>query len=178
MKSEKMGFNQKCDQQQPTVKSLALRPLAAWASLLLWSGISALGGQLLQNAGFENAARGTYRAGARVAGWLVTSNEVSVMTEPAFPSTGSNYLALSTGRLTRTFATVPGVAYELRCWASSPGLTAWWPANNSTADIVGANDGTIPYSDVTYGDGEVARAFKFTLTLQAATIPPIAIPLQ
>ena len=93
---------------------------------------------------------------------MVADNEVSVMTEPSVAHTGSNYLALTTGRLTQTFATVPGVAYELRYYARSPGLTDWWPADDNTVDIVGTNNGTIPDSDVTFDVGEVGRAFTFS----------------
>jgi subtilisin-like proprotein convertase family protein len=117
---------------------------------------------VLASNSFEDVTGGVYTNGQSVDGWEVAANEVSVMTEPTVAHTGSNYLALTTGRLTRTFATVPGVAYELRYYARSPGLTDWWPADDNTADIVGTNNGTIPYSDVTFDVGEVGRAFTFS----------------
>jgi subtilisin-like proprotein convertase family protein len=94
-------------------------------------------------------------------------NEITVMTDPQFDYDGtnylgSNYLALASGRLSQTFTTVPGVAYEFRYYARSPGLTDWWPADDNTLDIVGTNDGTIPYHDVTFDVGEVDRAFTFS----------------
>jgi subtilisin-like proprotein convertase family protein len=94
-------------------------------------------------------------------------NEVTVMTDPQFDYDGtnylgSNYLALASGRLSQTFTTVPGVAYEFRYYARSPGLTDWWPADDNTFDIVGTNNGTIPYHDVTFDVGEVERAFTFS----------------
>jgi hypothetical protein len=94
-----------------------------------------------------------------VDGWVVAANEVSVMTEPTVAHTGSNYMALTTGRLTQTFTTVPGVAYELRYYARSPGLTDWWPADDDANDLVGTNDGVT--TAVTYDVGEAGRAFTF-----------------
>jgi subtilisin-like proprotein convertase family protein len=117
---------------------------------------------VLTSNGFEDVPAGTYTNGQSVDGWLVAANQVGVMTDPKVAHTGSNFLALTTGRLTRTFATVPGVAYELRYYARSPGLTDWWPADDNTVDIVGTNNGTIPYNDVTFDVGEVGRAFTFS----------------
>jgi len=101
---------------------------------------------------------------------LVTNqvtNEVTVMTDPSVTSDGttnlgSNYLALASGRLSQTFATVPGASYELRYYTRTPNLVDWWPADDNTVDIVGTNNGTIPYHDVTFDAGEVDRAFTFS----------------
>jgi subtilisin-like proprotein convertase family protein len=92
-------------------------------------------------------------------------NEVTVMTDSQFDYDdsdylGSNYLALAWGRLSQTFKTVPGVAYELRYYARSPGLTDWWPADDDVVNIIGTNKATT--TNVTFDVGEVERAFTFT----------------
>ncbi len=48
------------------------------------------------------------------------------------------------------------------CAPVTSGLLDWWPANGNANDIVGGNNGTIPYSDVTYAAGEVGQAFAFS----------------
>jgi subtilisin-like proprotein convertase family protein len=95
------------------------------------------------------------------------TNEVTVMTDPTVTSDGttnlgSNYFALAAGRLSQTFTTVPGAAYELRYYVRSPNIVDWWPADDNTLDIVSTNNGTIPYHDVTFDAGEVDRAFTFS----------------
>jgi subtilisin-like proprotein convertase family protein len=111
---------------------------------------------------------------------LVTNqyfNEVSVATDLKVTGDGtnivstnalgpnylsSNYLALASGRLSQTFTTVPGAAYELVYYARSPGLSDWWPADANVIDLAGTNTATIPYNDVTFDVGEVDRAFTFS----------------
>jgi hypothetical protein len=48
------------------------------------------------------------------------------------------------------------------CAPVTSGLVDWWPGNGNANDIVGTNNGTIPYSDVTFGPGEVGEAFVFS----------------
>jgi subtilisin-like proprotein convertase family protein len=129
---------------------------------------------------------GTYTNGQVVSGWfletnqlivsavltnvgtnhvtvLVTNqvtNEVTVVTDTNIAYVPTNYLALASGRLSQTFATVPGVSYELRYYARSPGITHWWPADDNTLDIVGGFDGVIS-NNVGYDAGEVDQAFSF-----------------
>jgi subtilisin-like proprotein convertase family protein len=140
------------------------------------------------SAGVAVPGAGTYTNGQLVDGWLLETNrviisnvltnqgtnkvtiqvtnqvpnEVTVMTDANMAYSGTNYLALAAGRLSQTFTTVPGVAYELRYYARSPGITDWWPADFNTFDLVGTNVGTIPYHDVTFDVGEVDRAFTFS----------------
>jgi hypothetical protein len=184
-----MGLNEQHEamRKQPAAKRLGFPLLAVWAILLFLSGSSTLGWQVVQNGSFEGVTNGIcprvdatptiprpptlnfegvpsgiYTRGHLVAGWLVCASEVSVVTDPNFARTGSNYLALATGRLRRTFSTMPGVTYELLCCARSPGLTDWWPADDTPVDIVGTNDGTIPYNDVAYDFGKLGRGFTFS----------------
>ncbi len=106
---------------------------------------------------------------------FVTSNLVSSNVVFVTNSLGTNYLALTSGRIIKTFgATNPpfttnggfaianGQPYQLQFYVKPLGITDWWPADNNTYDIIGTNIGTIPYSDVTYDAGEVDRAFTFS----------------
>ena len=122
---------------------------------------------------FEDAASGAYTNGRSVDGWLVETNQVSVVTDPAVARAGTNYLALASGRLSQTFATMPGASYELRYYARSPGLISWWPAEGNANDLVGANNGSL-INGATYAGGEVGRAFAFNGANQYIVIPDSA----
>jgi subtilisin-like proprotein convertase family protein len=118
---------------------------------------------IIASDGFETVAAATYTNGQTLgAGWTVATNQVGVVADPNLAHSGNNFLALTTGRITNTFTTIPGARYELQYYARSPQITDWWPADDNTADIVGANNGTIPNHDVTYDVGEVDRAFTFS----------------
>jgi hypothetical protein len=56
-------------------------------------------------ASFETATNGVYTNGADLEGWVVTGNEVGIVTDPTGACSGSNYLALTSGSIARTFAT-------------------------------------------------------------------------
>ncbi len=111
---------------------------------------------------FESVRGGDYSAPAILEGWTVTANEVAVVTDPRGAFSGSNFLALADGTVTKTFPTKPGLSYELRFYARGPGLLDWWPGDNNANDIVGTNNGTIPYHDVTYNIGKVNNGFVFS----------------
>jgi len=48
------------------------------------------------------------------------------------------------------------------CAPVPPGLLDWWPADGNAIDIIGTNNGTIPYAGVTYAAGEVNEAWSFS----------------
>jgi hypothetical protein len=48
------------------------------------------------------------------------------------------------------------------CVPVPSGLVDWWPADGNAVDIIGTNNGIIPYSDVTYVVGEVNEAWSFS----------------
>ncbi|HUD81933.1 MAG TPA: LamG-like jellyroll fold domain-containing protein, partial [Candidatus Saccharimonadales bacterium] len=127
---------------------------------------------IIANNSFEIVAAGTYTNGQSVeGGWKVATNEVGVVADPTIAQTGTNFLALTSGRITNTFTTIPGTRYELLYWARGPGITAWWPADRTTDDIVGANDGTLN-NGATYGTGEVGQAFLLNKSIgQYVTVP-------
>ena len=108
---------------------------------------------------FENVAAKTYTNGQLVGDWTVASNEVGVFNEGPIAHSGTNFLALTSGRITNTFTTVPGAAYELQYYARGPGITNWWPGDDNALDIVGTNNGVA--LGVTNDIGEVNRAFTF-----------------
>jgi autotransporter-associated beta strand protein len=138
---------------------------------------------------FETVTNGVYTNGSVLEGWLVTNNVVTVQTTNGLTlltndevgivadpngeligtnSLGTNYLALTSARIiqtfgvTNTFTITNGMPYQLVFYAKPMGVIDWWPADNNTDDIIGTNNGTIPYSDVTFDQGEVARAFTFS----------------
>jgi subtilisin-like proprotein convertase family protein len=112
---------------------------------------------------FETAVARTYTNGQTIeGGWTVASNQVGVVKDPTIAHTGNNYLALTSGRITNTFTTIPGTSYELLYWARGPEITNWWPGDQNTDDIVGTNVGTAV--NITYDVGEVAQAFTFNGT--------------
>ncbi len=119
---------------------------------------------------FGTVADGTYGEGQTLAGWLVATNEVSVMTEPVVAYNGGKYLALATGQLKQTFATLPGASYELNYYARSPGLISWWPAEDNANDLLGLNNGTL-IGGATYAAGEVGKAFSFNGISGSMTCP-------
>jgi subtilisin-like proprotein convertase family protein len=133
---------------------------------------------------FENLSAGIYTNGTNLAGWLVTSNIVAITTTNGLSyltnnsvgivtdtngdmigtnSLGSNYLALTSGRIVQTFSNlIPNATYQIQYYARGPGIVDWWPANDNTDDIIGTNNGMIPYNGVTYDVGAVDRAFTFS----------------
>lgn len=121
---------------------------------------------------------------------LVTNNEVGIVTDPTgdqyitltnVPTTntlvtnslGSNYLALTSGRIVQTFgatnyplsitngfAITKGQPYQLVFYAKPLGITHWWPGNGNPDDIIGTNNGVLT-NGAGYGQGEVGQAFLF-----------------
>src|SRR5262249_48147055 len=60
------------------------------------------------------------------------------------------------------FATLPGGTAAADCTPAPAGLVWWWRGENSTADAVGGNKGTIAGTGtVGYGPGVVGQAFVF-----------------
>jgi hypothetical protein len=112
-----------------------------------------------QAASFETVPSGVYTAGSVLAGWTVASNEVGIVTDPKGAYNGANYLALTSGHIVKTFATQPGVVYQLQFHGKGPGLTDWWPGDSAANDIIGNNNGTL--QNMTFDAGKVGQAFAF-----------------
>ena len=123
--------------------------------LLVYSNAYALG----QLTGFETISSGIYPTGSVLEGWSVTSNKVGIVTDPKGAHSGVNYLALTSGHIARTFATQPGVVYQLQFYGKGPGLTDWWPGDSAANDIIGANNGAS--QNMSFDAGKVGQAFTF-----------------
>ncbi len=112
---------------------------------------------------------------------FVTTNAASVLVTN---SLGTNYLALTSGRIVQTFgATNPpftsasgfaitnGQTYQIQFYAKPLGIVSWWPGNGDANDIIGGNDGTLSPSGASYGTGLVGQAFHFDGTNGYVSVP-------
>jgi subtilisin-like proprotein convertase family protein len=124
---------------------------------------------------FEDVPASNYAAPFILDGWSVAdSNVVTVVTVPAFAPDGTNLLALHTGSLTQSVATVPGQQYRLSFLSHGqpkPAPVSWWQAENNAFDAMGNNNGTavgVP----TYPSGEVGQAFGFNGVNQYVDVVP------
>jgi alpha-tubulin suppressor-like RCC1 family protein/subtilisin-like proprotein convertase family protein len=116
--------------------------------------------------GFEAAVAGNYTNSQMVDGWSVTSNFVSVLSDPVLAQTGTNCLALGSGTIYTNLPTVAGHTYSLsyayRNFNVNP--VDWWKGEGNTTDsIAGGPTGAIT-GGVTYTNGEVGQAFNFAGT--------------
>ena len=85
--------------------------------------------------GFEQTAAGDYTSGTTFGnGWTVTSNQVSVVTDPANAYAGSNFLALASGTIFTNLPTVAGQTYTLTFAYRGPGIAGWWRGENNASD--------------------------------------------
>ncbi|MGD0814502.1 MAG: S8 family serine peptidase [Verrucomicrobiota bacterium] len=149
---------------------------------------------------WETTNAGVYTNGQILEGWLVTNNvvtiqttngtgfltnnEVGIVTDASgdqFVTTnagnvlvtnslGTNYLALTSGRIVQTFgATNPpftsangfaisnGQTYQIQFYAKPVGIIGWWPGDGNADDIINGNNGS--EQNVSYMGGEVGEAF-------------------
>ena len=114
------------------------------------------------NDGFENTAIGNYAAGVNpgFAGWAVTTNQVTVISNTTLAYGGStNLLALANGTISRILPTVPGQTYVLTYAYRGPGAISLWRGEGNAIDPISANNGTAE-NDLGYAAGEVNSAFN------------------
>ncbi|MDB6018821.1 MAG: Peptidase and in kexin sedolisin [Pedosphaera sp.] len=114
---------------------------------------------------FETSAPGDYLAVTGVDGWTVLSNKVTVLSDPTQARTGSNYLGLRNGSISRTLPTIAGNKYVLQFADRRSGPLDpihWWPGDGTTTDIVGAQNGAL-VNGASYIAGEVGQAFNFNI---------------
>ncbi len=94
--------------------------------------------------GFDGLAAQDYPAGSSFAnGWVVTSNQVSVVTDPTNAWQGSNYLALANGSISTNLTTVPGLFYTISFPYRGPGIAGWWRAESNAVDSIYGNNGIL-----------------------------------
>ncbi|MGA2177493.1 MAG: S8 family serine peptidase [Verrucomicrobiota bacterium] len=136
------------------------------------------GSNFIAYTGFEANTNGTYTNGQVVGGWTVVTNRVGIVSHANFAHAGSNFLALTTGRIVQTFTTMPGASYELQYFVRSPQITDWWPGDNNAEDILNGNNGTLSPSGASYATGMVGQAFRFDGTNGYVQVPdsPILKP--
>ena len=96
-------------------------------------------------------------------GWTVLpTNSVTVITNSA--NLGVQSLALRSGMIQRSLATVPGRTYRLgyayRKAGNIDGMVSWWPGESNTTDVVDGNTGT-PFGNTTYTAGMRGQGFVF-----------------
>ena len=154
---------------------------------------------------WETVTNGVYiendAAPVYLEGWLVTNNVVTIQTTngtgfltnnevgivadasgdqfvtTVTNSLGTNYLALTSGRIiqtfpgTNTFAITNGQTYQLQYYAKPLGIVSWWPGNGNANDIIGTNNGTLSPSGASYGTGLVGQAFHFDGTSGYVQVP-------
>jgi subtilisin-like proprotein convertase family protein len=110
--------------------------------------------------GFEGMAATNYVAGQPFNGWVVQTNQVSLVTDTNLAFEGSNFLALASGSISRTLPTAAGHNYTLTFTYRGPGIVSLWRGENGIAnDSINSNDG-IP-SNISYPPAEVGQGFAF-----------------
>jgi subtilisin-like proprotein convertase family protein len=123
------------------------------------------------NTGFEGVSEGDYgptntifptTLGTNLAGWMVVSNNVSVVGSNDLyrGNTGTNFLALANGEMTNQITTFVGEPYAMRFAYRGPGLVDWWPLEGNADDLIGTNNGVISGS-LTNVYGVVGQALQF-----------------
>ena len=117
------------------------------------------------SASFESAAAGDYTNGMAVGNWIVTNNQVSVVTDPANAFAGNNFLALASGGISYTLPPLPPTAvsgvYSLSFAYRGPGIVSLWrgESNTNAVDSISGNNGFLT-NDISFSPGEVNQAFN------------------
>lgn len=113
---------------------------------------------------FEALTATDYTIGQTIGTWRVTSNQVSVITDPFNAMNGNNYLALANGTISTNLRTFPGRTYALKLAYRGPGLVHWWRGESNTVDAIEGINGHFSEPDggsVVYSDAEVGKGFLF-----------------
>ncbi len=119
--------------------------------------------------GFEQTAAGDYTSNSTFGnGWIVTSNQVSIVTDPANAYAGNNFLALASGTILTNLSTVAGRSYTLTFAYRGPGIAGWWRGENNTSDSIGNGNNATTVQAITYTNGEVSNAFRFDVEQSAS----------
>jgi len=125
---------------------------------------------------FEGVPATNYLAGNVVDGWKVLENVVNIRNDGTVAYSGTNSLALRSGRISRVLPTTAGRSYQLNfAYRLNPGpnpanIAAWWPGTLGTAtDIARGNSGFM--TDVTIVPGMVDEAFGFNGASSQINVP-------
>lgn len=121
--------------------------------------------------GFENVVSQrvtVLHAGDVFDGWTVGQDAPrppAILNAPDVAHTGTNLLVLRDGVLATNVTTLPGKMYRLQ-WTHRretlpDGIVSWWPAERSTEDVIGTNDG-VAMVGLGYLPGKVGQSFGLT----------------
>lgn len=124
-----------------------------------------------------NTASGTY-FGPRTGmpdGWnVLTTDPVTVASNPPPANTGVQSLVLRSGQILRNLPTAPGRSYRLdyayRQVPNLESIVGWWPGEQLYLDVVGTNNG-VPQGGTTFGAGEVGYGFLFNGATARIVVP-------
>ena len=142
------------------------------AKLPVKFGVSGvIGGTNIEVSSFEAAARGTFPAPQQIDGWLVESNSVSVLGDPATANLGNGYLALANGTISRDLSVTPGERYRLKFGYRGPGIIGWWRGENLPIDRSGFGNNGFWTNSANYAPGKVGTAFNFAGGNSYVSIP-------
>ena len=130
---------------------------------------------------FESATNGDYLAPTNIydlyGGWslptnipgagtniiTLTNNLVSILTDPATAYSGSNFLTLANGTISRYIPTTPTREYSLSYSYRGPGIDGWWRGEGNATDSsfpeTNGNNGLL-IGRFTFPAGEVGQAFE------------------
>jgi Concanavalin A-like lectin/glucanases superfamily len=112
---------------------------------------------------FEGIAATNYTSGQIVGMWQVTTNQVSVVTDPSTANGGNKFLALANGIISTNLPTIPWKTYKLLLAYRGPGLVHWWRGETNAAsvavDTIGANNGIL--YNTAFTNGEVGNGYYF-----------------
>lgn len=134
------------------------------------------------NVAFVNASAGCSNSSGTVTCNIGTLNnaETSVKTITVTPAastygtTLSNTVSVTSDAVeTDTSDNSATETTDVGCIAKPTGMTAWWRANNTAADIIGGQNGTLT-NGATYAAGKVNQAFSFNGTNQFVSISNMA----
>jgi glucuronoarabinoxylan endo-1,4-beta-xylanase len=95
---------------------------------------------------------------------VILTNRVSVVTDPANASDGSNFLALANGTISRQVPMTPGRQFSLTYMYRGPGIAGWWRGEGNATDSANpendGNNGSL-IGRFNFPAGEVGQAFQF-----------------
>jgi subtilisin-like proprotein convertase family protein len=129
------------------IRDLRFRPGVATNVAVVWAN------------GFEGAAAGDYARSNSFDGWMVVTNQVTVISNATLAYSGNNLLALADGVISNILPTVAGQTYTLRFAYRGPGAISLWRGEGDAVDPISGNNGT-PVNDLSYAAGEVNLAFN------------------
>jgi subtilisin-like proprotein convertase family protein len=109
--------------------------------------------------GFE-VPRADVQTPSAVDGWLVETNQVTIIQDPSLAQSGNGLLALASARISRTVPTIIGRQYALSYAYRGPGIASWWRAEGNGVDAVSGANGTF-YQPVSVVPGLIGQAFSF-----------------